>query len=384
MNKLIEGITKSVVSDMISSWGIDAIRFSQTISKAYIILNEWDDSYNKINKMIYKINPEKYNKHRVATKNNNYYELQLATAYFVKYKGCLLKIESFRESEKTSLFPRNKIQITFYGKNRFTMRAMFMREILRPSDKTKIKIQNLTENDFDNNIINHSFYNVVLPEDTTKRIIRGLVGWDSSKDWYKEHQLTHKIGVLLHGKPGTGKTTVAKCISNMFNNCPILTIDSNDMIKSIKNVISFRKKYAGNIIVLIEDFDMFFMSREEKEDPDIDANIKKQKMTNMNYLFQMLDGMYSSEDTIYIATTNYVDKLDPALIRHGRFDIQEEFGYFEKEDAIKAAELLGYDESIFVEYPFNKVEFPASPALIQSLILDRRAYDLMGVKVIEY
>ena len=215
----------------------------------------------------------------------------------------------------------------------------------------------------------------VLSEEVKHRIIDGLNNWKSSRGWYEKHQLVHKIGVFLYGKPGTGKSTVAKAISTMFENAPILTIDPNNIMSSINGILKMRRKYDGTLIVLIEDFDMFFKSREELENIELDIGMKKQKDTNQNAIFQLLDGVYSTENTIYIATTNYKDSIDSALIRYGRFDIQEELNYFGYNEALKAIKLLGYDEQVL-----NKLglKYPVQPSLLQSMVMEYRAKKSSG------
>lgn len=51
-----------------------------------INVGEWDSAYNNINKMIYKLSPDKYNKHKTPTANNDYYELCCDTSYFINLK----------------------------------------------------------------------------------------------------------------------------------------------------------------------------------------------------------------------------------------------------------------------------------------------------------
>lgn len=219
-------------------------------------------------------------------------------------------------------------------------------------------------------MIPHSFYNIVLDEKVKQNIVNGLVNWDKSKNWYDEHQLVHKIGVFLYGKPGTGKSTVAKAISSMFGNAPILTIDPNNIMNSVNGILKMRKKYDGTIVVLIEDFDMYLKSREEIENVKIGLDQKKQKDFNQNAIFQLLDGVYSTDDTIYVATTNYKDRIDSALIRYGRFDIQEELNYFSKDDAVQCVKLLGYDKSVLDSM---SIEYPVQPSYLQSKIMEYRA-----------
>lgn len=159
----------------------------------------------------------------------------------------------------------------------------------------------------------------------------------------------------------------------MFGNAPILSIDSDNIMKSVNSILKMRRKYDGTLIVLIEDFDMYFKSREEVENFELDIVQKKQKDNNQNAIFQLLDGVYSTDNTIYIATTNYKERIDSALIRYGRFDIQEELEYFKKEDALKCVGLLGYDERVLEEID---IEYPVQPAYLQSKIMEYRANQL--------
>ena len=112
----------------------------------------------------------------------------------------------------------------------------------------------------------------------------------------------------------------------MFNRAPILVMDINNIMQSIRSIIKMRERYKGTIIVLIEDIDMYFpkqVDRIDNEQDNPDPNKEAEERTNkinQNAIFQLLDGVYSTDDTIYIATTNYKDKLDSALIRCALYD----------------------------------------------------------------
>ena len=76
------------------------------------------------------------------------------------------------------------------------------------------------------------------------------------------------------------------------------------------------------------------------------------------------------EDTIFIATTNYKDKLDPALIRYGRFDIQIEMTKFDETRALQFLSLFGYGKK---ELEKLDITYPIAPATLQSKVLEYRA-----------
>lgn len=370
-----DGVIKRIVTGVAVSLGVTAVTSTFQIIKSLktstIDIGEWDNSYNNINKMLYKLNPETYIKQRMPTTNKDFYELSTDISYFISLKNKnYIKVETYQNKSDKSYYPEHRLKIQFFGKERYKHRAEFLSNALRITDDKHIRVQYLNEYEISCDVIPHSFDNIVLDEKVKQNIINGLVNWDKSKNWYDEHQLVHKIGVFLYGKPGTGKSTVAKAISSMFGNAPILTIDLNDIMKSVNGILKMRKKYDGTIVVLIEDFDMYFKSREEIENVEIGLDQKKQKDFNQNAIFQLLDGVYSTNDTIYVATTNYKDRIDSALIRYGRFDIQEELNYFSKDDAAKCVELLGYNEKVLDSM---NLEYPVQPAYLQSKIMEYRA-----------
>lgn len=56
---------------------------------------------------------------------------------------------------------------------------------------------------------------------------------------------------------------------------------------------------------------------------------------NIKQLLQFLDSSQSPNNVIFIATTNYIDRLDHALVRKGRFDLKIELDDFNKDTARK-------------------------------------------------
>lgn len=369
-----DGVIKRIVTGVAVSLGVSAVtstfQIIKSIKTSIIDIGEWDNSYNNINKILYRLNPDMYIKHRMPTINKDFYELSEDISYFISLKNKnYIKVETYRKSE-SSYYPEHRLKIRFFGRERYKYRAEFLNNALKITDDKHIRVQYLNEYEISCDVIPLSFDNIVLDKNVKQNIINGLTNWNKSKNWYEEHQLVHKIGVFLYGKPGTGKSTVAKAISSMFSNAPILTIDPNNIMNSVKGILRMRKKYDGTIVILIEDFDMYFKSREEIENIEIGLDQKKQKDFNQNAIFQLLDGVYSTDDTIYVATTNYKDRIDSALIRYGRFDIQEELSYFNKYDAAKCVKLLGYNENIL---DTMKIEYPVQPAYLQSKIMEYRA-----------
>ena len=393
---LMSAILKTLAVELSLSAIKEGMKVANSLASARISVGEWDSSFRNINKILRSLDTEKYDKYRMPTTSKESYELMDDVTYIVYLeKKNYIKVSTYAKEKSGGLFYERTLYLEFIGAKRHVYREKFIRDSLRMSDKNHIHMQYLNAADISFDVRIHTFDNIVLKDDVKNDIIRKLSTWRNSESWYKDHQLVHKIGVLLYGKPGTGKSTVVRAISSMFDNAPVLIIDPSNMMDSIRSIIKMRKKSDGTLIVLIEDFDMFFKSREhvnnddesddgsevepesfayETDNPRVQTADKRKKQSksdlNQNAIFQLLDGAYSTDNTIYIATTNYKDRIDPALIRYGRFDIQEELDYFDRDMAATFVRMFDYEESILDEMD---IVYPVQPAYLQSKIMEYRS-----------
>lgn len=372
-------IITSIALTAISNTAQELVNIIRTYNTAIIDIGEYDNAYEAINKIIYNLDPDKYARYRKATKNKEYFELTPGTTYVIKIdKSNYVKIESYCSKTEKSLKSELRLSMIFYGKDKFKLRQMIFMKAMRSLQNDTISVKYLNHY-FKCEVMPHTFDNIIMDEPIKNRIVDGLENWKNSKDWYIKHQLVHKIGIMLYGKPGTGKSTVVRAISSMFDNADILTVDTSDIMSSIKDIVDKRRRSYGTLIVLIEDIDMIFKSRNDEKTfnngptTTTTTGSETDNDTNQNALFQLLDGIYSTDNTIYIATTNYRDRIDPALIRYGRFDIQEEFEYFDKDNALKFVQLLGYDETLLTDI---SITYPIQPSYLQSKIMEYRTINM--------
>jgi len=127
-------------------------------------------------------------------------------------------------------------------------------------------------------------------------------------------------GILLHGPPGTGKTLLAKAVAN----------ESGAQFFA-QSAASFVEMFAGLGAARIRR--LFAIAR--KHEPaiifidELDAvggrrgmDISGEKDQTLNQLLVEMDGFASSGRVVVIAASNLLEKLDPALLRPGRFDRQ--------------------------------------------------------------
>ena len=275
-----------------------------------------------------KVCRKKYDANRLITRSSSQCILSPGTSYFIKMRRCSgIYVKCTRNTTENYM----ELSLLFYGPDRYKIREKFVQKVedlLQPHDK--IRMIQLNEYGKQSEVLvpPQSINNVILKPETKSTIVSGLLTWKKSVEWYKNNSLVHKIGILLYGDPGCGKSTIIRSIATMLDNATIIMPNINDIGESVRDIIEVRKNIDGVLIVVLEDFDMLFYNRAD-ESLEIDMNSgSNSKKNNQNLAFQLLDGLYSTEDTIYIATTNHIDRLDPAMIRHGRFDIQEKIEVF--------------------------------------------------------
>lgn len=333
----------------------------------------FDEAHTALRKVCRK----KYDANRLITRSSSVCILSPGTSYFIKMRRCSgIYVECTRNTIENYM----ELSLLFYGPDRYKIREKFVRKVedlLQPRDKIRMIQLNGYGKQSEVLVPPQSINNVILKPETKSTIISGLLTWKKSVEWYKNNSLVHKIGILLYGDPGCGKSTIIRSIATIFDNATIIMPNINDIGESVRDIIEVRKNIDGVLIVVLEDFDMLFYNRAD-ESLEIDMNSGSNgKKNNQNATFQLLDGLYSTEDTIYIATTNHIDRLDPAMIRHGRFDIQEKIEGFDENLTMKFLYHFGYDKKFFDEYIKGNFEYPIQPAKLQAFIMEHRSREML-------
>lgn len=185
-----------------------------------------------------------------------------------------------------------------------------------------------------------------------------------TKAIYKRLGIPYKLNILLYGPPGTGKTTFIEIATKLFNRKKLrylhVTPKMDDM--SLCNALSL---LGEDDILACEDIDCLFVERKEKD-------LHKNTLT-FSGLLNCFDGINRCEGLITFMTTNYKTNLDKALLRPGRIDIMEEFGYMSKNEIREMTE--------FYLLPDNINEFTNSFDIFYSHI---KSYNITGAILSNY
>ena len=127
-------------------------------------------------------------------------------------------------------------------------------------------------------------------------------------------------GILLHGPPGTGKTLLAKAVAgesgaHFFSQSAAAFVEMFAGLGAARIRRLFAEARAHRpAIIFIDEIDAVGGQRGS------DQNSEREQ--TLNQLLVEMDGFSSTGDLVVIAASNLLEKLDPALLRPGRFDRQ--------------------------------------------------------------
>jgi len=171
----------------------------------------------------------------------------------------------------------------------------------------------------------------------------------------------YNIGIMLEGPPGTGKTLLVKVIANHFKRHIV-----NVNLSKIPTATAFSKLIGvlKNDVIVLDEFDCIqgalkrdgitddkisqleerrrelILARGEHNGSIIADEIKKideeilkeSDKINLYTILTTLDGVCEQRGRVIIACTNHLEKIDPALMRPGRFDLVIKLDFFTREE----------------------------------------------------
>lgn len=156
--------------------------------------------------------------------------------------------------------------------------------------------------------------------------------WKKSEDFYRERGIPYKLGILLYGEPGTGKSSLIHAVASELNKDVIVLTAGAILNGKLNRYDAVCCDCDTAPVIVIEEIDTIVSSRQQ------DKELSENQKSILSELLNFLDGSSSPDSCIIIATTNHIEKLDPAIIRSGRFDIKIQMGKISRDLAIQMCE----------------------------------------------
>ncbi|EFN70329.1 Mitochondrial chaperone BCS1 [Camponotus floridanus] len=205
--------------------------------------------------------------------------------HFFRYKGNWIKVERTREQQTLDLhmgIPWETVQLTAFGKDKsiyFSILEEARQMALKEHEGKTIMYTAMGSEwrQFGHAKKKRPLESVVLDTGVSERIISDCREFIDNPSWYSERGIPYRRGYLLHGPPGCGKSSYITALAGEL-----------ERVKAAYDGLN-RVTFSG--------------------------------------LLNCLDGVASTEARILFMTTNYLDRLDPALIRPGRVDVKEYIGW---------------------------------------------------------
>ncbi|KAG9313221.1 P-loop containing nucleoside triphosphate hydrolase protein [Chiua virens] len=161
-----------------------------------------------------------------------------------------------------------------------------------------------------------------------------------SEDWYAERGIPFRRGYLLYGVPGSGKTSLIHSLAGELGlDIYVVSLSSKGM--SDNTLTTLMGHVPSRCILLLEDLDAAFTRSVSRDSSSTGAPTPSPSTPNSNDandgstlslsgLLNSLDGVAAAEGRLLFATTNHIERLDPALSRPGRMDVWVNFTHATK------------------------------------------------------
>jgi len=155
-----------------------------------------------------------------------------------------------------------------------------------------------------------------------KQELKEAIEWPLKyPDVFKKANTNPPKGILLYGKPGTGKTLLAKAVANE-SGVNFISIKGPQLIsryvgeseRGVRETFKTAKRAAPTILFLDEIDSLVPRRGSSSTDAHVTERVISQFLTEM-------DGIEELKGVVVLAATNRLDLVDPAILRSGRFDL---------------------------------------------------------------
>ncbi|MCL2285764.1 MAG: AAA family ATPase [Firmicutes bacterium] len=169
-------------------------------------------------------------------------------------------------------------------------------------------------------------FNRVAGNPEAKESIMDIVDYLRNPQKFARYGARMPRGILFHGRPGTGKTLMARAMAGEAG-VPFYAVSGSDFVQMYVGVGAarvrelFKKaREAGRGVIFIDEIDALG----KKRSGGVNGNDEREQ--TLNALLTEMQGFSDTAGIVVVAATNRPDTLDEALMRPGRFDRRVEIG----------------------------------------------------------
>ncbi|XVE87416.1 hypothetical protein DITRI_Ditri18aG0115700 [Diplodiscus trichospermus] len=275
---------------------------------------------------------------RTENLRNLTFSMEENTEMIDVFENVPMKWRYFCEHSQDHL-SKNKVrwyELSFHKSCKDMVTWSYLPHILEKADKIKARNRVVklftTSHDFWTTrpvIIQHpmTFETLVMNGDLKKILMEDLDRFMNSKEYYQQIGKVWKRGYLLYGPPGTGKSSLIAAMANHLNfdiyNLNLSAVSSDLALQNLLLGMGNRS------MLVIEDIDCSVKLQNRETGLKQPMKFEQQNKVTLSGLLNFFDGILSccGEGKILVATTNYKDRIDPALLRAGRMDMHIHLTY---------------------------------------------------------
>jgi len=194
----------------------------------------------------------------------------------------------------------------------------------------------------------YTLENMILPLATTEALIKCLDDFTKNEEKYARRGVPYHLGILLHGKPGTGKSALIKAITNKLKRNLVHCDTVGEAIHSLSTL------HGKSFVVVLEELDTRGIANRKLNIDEIEPEEEEENGNGeqlLGTLLTALSGVMENPGRVFITTTNKpIEDLDEALIRPGRIDLRLELKNLANDDFVRMVERFDYEVPAGTEF----------------------------------
>jgi len=267
------------------------------------------------------------------------------------YKGRLVRVSRTRkeDADTGTLETRESLVLRMWGRNQSLLNQLINRAndlALKDTVKNYVDIYAGVGGDwrYQGTIWKRPLESVILKTGQLEKMVDRIRHFQDNSSKYTELGVPHRLGILLEGPPGTGKSSAILALASEFD-VALKIINLSGMTDSTLSELCGDQVRGSDRLhfIVFEDADCALRGSGQTKSqgnrtPEDSRTSTSTLGVTFSGLLNAIDGLAAGQNRVVIMTTNHVERLDPALIRPGRIDMRFTLGLLDEDQATRMHE----------------------------------------------